>query len=138
VYGERGSIDVLAWHPRARLLLVVEVKTELVAIEETLRKHDQKVRLAPRIAAEQFGLKATGTARLLVLPSLSTPRRRVERHAAVMDVAYPMRTGELRRWIGSPTEPAAGLLFLDLDSGSGSGRSAISRRRIRARPIPAN
>lgn len=138
VYGERGSIDVLAWHPTARILLVVEVKTELVAIEETLRKHDQKVRLAPRIAAEQFGWLAIGTARLLVLPSLSTPRRRVERHATVMDVAYPLRGTSLRRWIASPTEPAAGLLFLDVDGRAGAGRLSLSRRRIRTRTSPAN
>jgi transcriptional regulator with XRE-family HTH domain len=138
VYGERGSIDILAWHPAARVLLVVEVKTELVAIEETLRKHDQKARLAPRIASEQFGWKAIGAARLLVLPSLSTPRRRVERHAAVMDVAYPLRGASLRRWIGSPTGPAAGLLFLDVDTRIGAGRMSLSRKRIRTRTSPAN
>src|SRR5215203_4511675 len=37
VFGERGSIDILAWHPETRTLLVVEVKTELTSIEETLR-----------------------------------------------------------------------------------------------------
>ena len=138
VYGERGSIDVLAWHPRARLLLVVEVKTELVAIEETLRKHDQKARLAPRIAAEQFGWKAPGAARLLVLPSLSTPRRRVERHAAVMDLAYPLRGASLRRWMRAPNEAAAGLLFVDIDGTPAKGRGAISRKRVRRRSSPAH
>ncbi len=130
VYGERGSIDVLAWHPRARILLVVEVKTELVAIEETLRKHDQKARLAPQIASAAFGWKSIGAARLLVLPSLSTPRRRVERQAAVMDLAYPLRGGEVRRWIASPATPAAGLLFLDL-GGARTGRLSLSHKRIR-------
>ena len=138
VYGERGSIDVFAWHPRFRILLVVEVKTELVAIEETLRKHDQKARLAQRIAAEQFGWKATGTARLLVLPSLSTPRRRVQRHAAVMDVAYPLRGASLRRWMATPTEPAAGLLFIDVDGAARGGSSSISRKRVRRRSSPAH
>lgn len=35
VRGERGSIDVLAWHAASRTLLVVEVKTELTSLEET-------------------------------------------------------------------------------------------------------
>ena len=52
VYGERGSIDLLAWHEATRTLLVVEVKTELVSVESTLRKHDEKVRLARRVAAD--------------------------------------------------------------------------------------
>jgi transcriptional regulator with XRE-family HTH domain len=138
VYGERGSIDVLAWHPTTRVLLVVEVKTELVAIEETLRKHDQKTRLAPRIATEQSGWKAIGTARLLVLPSLSTARRRVERHASVMDVAYPLRGMSLRRWMGTPTGAAAGVLFADLAGVPGGGRSSISRKRVRRRSSPAH
>ncbi len=54
-YGERGSIDLLAFNPAARILLVVEVKTEVVSVEETLRRHDAKVRLAPRIARQRFG-----------------------------------------------------------------------------------
>ena len=133
VYGERGSIDILAWHAAARIVLVVEVKTELVAVEETLRRHDQKARLAARIAREQFGWAVDATARLLVLPSLSTARRRVERQAAVMDVAYRMRGAELRRWIASPTAAAAGLMFLDIAGRSGQGRGAMSRRRVRCR-----
>jgi hypothetical protein len=54
VYGERGSIDLLAWHPAIRTLLVIEVKTEVSSVEAMLRKHDEKVRLAPRVAAERF------------------------------------------------------------------------------------
>ena len=129
VYGERGSIDVLAWRAVERILLVVEVKTELVAIEETLRKHDEKVRLAARIAAEQLGWNALAVARLLVLPSLPTPRRRVKRHAAVMQVAYPDRGTELQRWLAAPRVPAtAGLLFVDAERSS----RAIGRKRIRS------
>jgi hypothetical protein len=36
IYGERGSIDLLAWHSETRTLLVVELKSELTSIEETL------------------------------------------------------------------------------------------------------
>ena len=50
VYGERGSIDVLGFHRRTGSLLVIEVKTEITSVEETLRKLDEKVRLADRIA----------------------------------------------------------------------------------------
>jgi transcriptional regulator with XRE-family HTH domain len=132
VYGERGSIDILAWHETARLLLVVEVKTELIAVEETLRKHDEKVRLAPRISGEQLDWRPIAVARLLVLPALSTPRRRVERHGTVMAAAYPLRGPDLRQWLFAPTGAAAGLAFVELDRRSGSAPS-IGRKRIRRR-----
>lgn len=128
VYGERGSIDVLASHAPSVTLLVVEVKTELVSIEETLRKHDEKARLAARIASEQLGWNARHVARLLVLPALSTARRRVERHAAVISAAYPMRGTQLRAWLAAPTAPAvAGVLFI----GAGADAHRAGRKRIR-------
>jgi hypothetical protein len=34
IYGERGSIDILAGHATTRSMLVVEVKSELMSIEE--------------------------------------------------------------------------------------------------------
>ena len=117
VYGERGSIDILAWHAPTRTLYVVEVKSELASVEETLRVHDAKLRLAPRIAAERFGWHAAATARLLVLPDLSTARRRVARHGAVLEGAYPLRGHTIRAWLIAPTPlprsaAAGGLLFL--------------------------
>jgi transcriptional regulator with XRE-family HTH domain len=132
IYGERGSIDLLAWHPRRRVLLVIEVKTELVSIEETLRKHDEKARLAARIAEDRFGWRPDHVARALILPSLSTPRRRVARQSAVFDAAYPLRGLELRRWLRDPVGSAAGILFVDdgHDAGSHHGRA---RKRIRRR-----
>lgn len=131
IYGERGAIDLLAWHPASRTVLVVEVKTDLVSIEETLRKHDEKVRLAPRIAADQLGWAPTSAiGRLLVLPDLSTTRRRVERHGAVLDLAYPARGSAARRWLRQPGGPLSGLLFIRMDA---SGAQVVSRKRIRQR-----
>jgi DNA-binding XRE family transcriptional regulator len=49
-WGERGSIDILAWHAGERALLVVEVKSELSGLDVTLRPLDVKTRLAPTIA----------------------------------------------------------------------------------------
>jgi len=34
IWGERGVIDLLAWHPGRRALLVIELKTELVDVGE--------------------------------------------------------------------------------------------------------
>ena len=36
IYGERGIIDILAWHPGRRMLLVIELKTEVVEVSGLL------------------------------------------------------------------------------------------------------
>ena len=138
VYGERGSIDLLAWHPATRTLLVVEIKTELMSVEATLRKHDEKVRLAARIAHERFGWRAASTARLLVLPNLSSARRRVDRHGAVLGSAYPVRGDPLRAWLRQPTrvdgsaQLVSGLLFVSVAHPVRGRTRAVARKRVRA------
>jgi transcriptional regulator with XRE-family HTH domain len=91
-YGERGSIDILAWWPAARIALVVEIKSELVSVEATVRKLDEKVRLTiESIAEARFGERPRAVARLLVLPGTTTERRRVERADLVIATAFPNR-----------------------------------------------
>ncbi|MEA2632936.1 MAG: hypothetical protein QOE66_3155, partial [Chloroflexota bacterium] len=53
IYGERRVIDILAWHPGRRALLLIELKTELVDMNELLGTLDRKRRLARRIAQER-------------------------------------------------------------------------------------
>lgn len=44
-YGDRGRVDVLAHHPVARTLLVIEVKSAIGDLQETLGRLDVKVGL---------------------------------------------------------------------------------------------
>jgi transcriptional regulator with XRE-family HTH domain len=141
-YGERGSIDLLGFRERDRALLVVEVKSELTSIEATLRKHDEKSRLAPRIAGDRFGLRgASDTRRLLVLPDTGASRARVLEHAAVLDTAYPLRGRLAGAWLRAPvpasTTPASpapatasALIFVPLTPGVSGGRVMRSPQRV--------
>ena len=132
VRGERGAIDVLAWHAATRTLLVVEVKTELTSIEETLRKHDAKQRLAPFAAADRFGWGSpSAVCRALVLPESSTTRRRMERHDAVLGQAYRLRGLAARSWLAGPTSPASLLLLAPLTRPTRLRRGPVSRHRVR-------
>jgi transcriptional regulator with XRE-family HTH domain len=131
IWGERGAIDLLAFHEPTRTLLVVEVKTELASIEETLRRHDAKARLADQIAREQLAWKSRAVARLLVLPDGSTTRRRVERHDGVLTRSYPLRGAEVRQWLRSPSASMSGLIFLSTPRDVRSRRSPLARKRIR-------
>ena len=132
-WGERGSIDLLAWHGPTGTLLVVEIKTELVSIEATLRKLDEKTRLAAGIAARQFEWSAKAVARLLVLPDERVERRRVAAHAAVLDGAFPLRSYAARAWCRSPAGAVAALLFLSDARGRRSPRAGGRAARIRLR-----
>ena len=112
-FGERGSIDILAWWPPGRIALVIEVKSELVSVEATLRKLDEKVRLTiDSIAETRFGERPRAVARLLVLPSSTTERRRVARHDDVLGVGLPRRGKMLRAWLRRPAGPIRGILFV--------------------------
>ncbi|HEU4672062.1 MAG TPA: helix-turn-helix domain-containing protein [Candidatus Limnocylindrales bacterium] len=112
VYGERGSIDILAFDPRSLTLLVVEVKSELGGIEVTIRKLDEKARLGAAVAGDRFGWRAGTVGRLLVLPATTAARRHVREHAETFEVALPLASAEVRRWLRYPIGRAAGILFV--------------------------
>ena len=132
IRGERGSIDILAWHAETRTLLVVEVKTELTSIEETLRKHDAKQRLAPVVASDRFDWPTpTAVCRALVLPESTTSRRRVARHDAVLSRAYRLRGAAARSWLREPDGATSLLILAPLTHSARGRRSPVSRRRIR-------
>ncbi len=131
VYGDRGSIDILAWHAASRTLLVVEIKTELGSVEGLLRPLDVKCRLARGIARDRFGWQATGVGRLVVMPEDSTVRRQVTRHTPIIDASLPHRSREVRQWLRSPDGPLAGLWFLSQVRSANATRNPSAVRRIR-------
>lgn len=131
-FGERGSIDILAFHPATRSLLVIEVKTVVPDLGGMLSTLDRKVRLAREIARER-GWTPARVSRLLVVPEESTTRRRVSRHAATFANAFPQRTVGVRTWLRAPAGTISGLLFLSTARGDGQRRAArqVSSRRAR-------
>ncbi len=136
-YGERGSIDILAFMPSVGVLLVIEIKTDLAAVEATLRKVDEKVRLGPNVARERFGWDIRTVGWLLVMPERSTLRRRVERHASLFARAFPARGSEIRTWLRHPTRAIAGLWFLSPSRGMTRIQSRGGRERVRAAKCPS-
>jgi hypothetical protein len=131
IFGERGSIDLVGWHLATSTLLVVEVKSEITSVEETLRRHDVKVRLGPRIVDERFQWRPAVVARLLVVPDHRTIRRQVESRSAIFGRAYPERTVAVRRWLRRPIGPIGGLVFLSDTNSVRSGRVRAIRKRVR-------
>jgi transcriptional regulator with XRE-family HTH domain len=131
-FGERGSIDVLAFQAATGALLVVEVKSVVPDLQAMLSSLDRKWRLG-RAVASAIGWQAGTVSRLLVLPDDRTARRRVATHSVTFDTALPLRTVEVKRWVRSPTGSIAGILFLtDVprdDRRRSAGRASSSERR---------
>jgi transcriptional regulator with XRE-family HTH domain len=132
-FGERGSVDVLAARLDLLAIVVVEVKSELTAIEATLRKLDEKVRIVRRsLGRERFGFRAHVVGRLLVLPSTDAARRRVSRSSDVLGVAFPDRDDHVRQWLRTPVGDLAGILFVSNTNPGGDTCVGGGPKRIRS------
>ncbi|MCI0346052.1 MAG: hypothetical protein L0221_11515 [Chloroflexi bacterium] len=98
IFGERGVIDVLAWHPRHRAVLIIEIKTALVDVSELLATTDRRLRLALQIASDRGWAPLVVGAWVAVKDSAAN-RERLAANAGLVRAALP-RTGGmwLRVW----------------------------------------
>lgn len=108
VYGERGVIDILAWHAGRRALLVIELKTDVVDVNELVGTADRKRRLAIRAAAgrgwpvDGAGLPPPSVSLWLIVAAGRTNRRRVAEHTTMLRAAFPDGGRGLAGWLRSP------------------------------------
>jgi transcriptional regulator with XRE-family HTH domain len=131
VYGERGSVDVLAWHPEHRTLLIVEVKTVVTDLQGLLMSMSRKVRLVPPLAAKERSWERRALGHAVVVAATHANRAMIDRHRATFGVAYPARTLQTRAWIKAPVGDFAGLWFVSTRHETRSNDTV--RRRVRVR-----
>lgn len=137
IAGERGVIDLFAWHAPTRTLLVVELKTEIVDPQGLLATLGRKARLAPRIALPH-GWQPLAVATWLVVADTSTNRRRVARFATLLDARLPANGRAMSRWLRDPAGPIAGIsFFAEFSHGPLSQKTGGARRVREARQRPA-
>lgn len=132
VYGERGVIDVLGWHQRCGAVLVVELKSEIVDIQEMLATLDRKRRLARRIAAERGFAPVRTVSVWLIVREDRTNRRHVSDHASVLRSALPVDGRTMRTWLRDPLRPIGALSFLPIVAVGDRSRSSRAVRRVRS------
>jgi transcriptional regulator with XRE-family HTH domain len=118
-YGDRGSVDVLAWHPARRALLIGEVKTKIWDLQDMLTALGTKERLVPMMVARDRGWRAESVGVVLAMPEVSTHRHHIEEHGATFAAAFPDRQVRVRHWIGDPSGDLRGLWFLPISHGTG-------------------
>lgn len=133
VYGERGVVDLLAWHDRARALLVIELKTEIVDVGGLLGVLDRKRRLGDDIG-ESLGWRPATVSAWLIVGEGMTNRRRVAAHGTTFRAALPHDGRGVRAWLVRPVGELRALTYVP-DRRPGNVRSGFATpRRIRTRP----
>jgi transcriptional regulator with XRE-family HTH domain len=135
-YGDRGRLDLLAFHPVAGVLLVTEVKTLIVDGQDVLGALDVKARVGPVIARE-LGWSARAVVPALVVVAGTTNRRRLDQLGPLLG-RYPVRGQGALAWLRRPVGTPSGLLLLTKlpDSARADARRA-GRQRVRlGRSVP--
>jgi hypothetical protein len=134
IFGERGIIDILAFHTPTGSLLVIELKTELVGLEDLMSTMDVRLRHAAAIARER-GWHARTVSGWVVLADSATNRRRVAGHSSALRSAFPADGRAMRGWLRNPSGPIRALSFWANSRLATASHEASARRRVRVREV---
>jgi len=131
IYADRGVIDILAWHAERRALLVIELKTDIVDVNDLVGSVDRKRRVAAKVAAD-LGWRAATVSVWVIVAGGRTNRARIAAHRAVLRAAFPDDGRALRRWLRDPAGEIRGLsMWQDMHGQTGmTGLRPV--RRVRA------
>lgn len=108
IWGERGVIDLLAYHRPSGCLLVIELKTDIVDVNELVGTLDRKARLAPGIASDR-GWSVASVSRWVIVTRDKTNQRRIADHRAMLTAAFPQDGRFMRGWLQHPIGVVSGL-----------------------------
>jgi hypothetical protein len=114
-FGDRGSVDVLGWHPATRTLLIIEVKSRFTDLQAMLVSLARKLRVVPDAAREDRGWDATHIGRIVVAYGSAENRAVLARYASTFDAALPARANEIRRWLRHPEGALSGVWLMSRD-----------------------
>lgn len=129
-YGDRGRVDLLAYHAATHVLAVVEVKTLIADVQEVLGALNAKQRIAPTLA-RSFGWRPIRAVPFLVVSDSTTNRRRLAAHARLF-AQFELRGRVAAAWIRRPDAAPAGLLLLaKMPNRNGVSARRAGRQRVR-------
>jgi len=117
IYGERWVIDLVAWHPGRRALVVIEFKTEIVDTGDLVSTMDRRRRLARAIVKDR-GWEAATVSTWVILTRSRTNERRLSAFRTTLRTAFPHDGRRMRAWLRDPAGSVAGLSLWDRDAGS--------------------
>ena len=111
-FGDRGRCDLVAWHPAASTLLILEVKSLVGDLQEALGRLDVKVRLGHVIARDAGVGRPSVIVGGLVLAENGANRRIVRGHEALFR-RFGTRGRHALAWLRRPERAASGLLWFE-------------------------
>ena len=126
IFRERGIIDIVAWHPGRRAILVIELKTDIVDVNELIGRVDVKRRLVREIVRDRGWDPLTVATWVIVAPG-RTNRARLAAHRTVLRAAFPLTGTAMRAWLRDPVGNVAGLSIWT----GAAGRPLTPIRRVR-------
>jgi len=133
IYGERGVIDLLAWHEATGSLVVVELKTAIVDVNELMGTLDRKRRLAAQIVAGR-GWAAKSVSAWLIVADTSTNRRRAGSHRVLLTSTLPHDGRSLAPFFLHPEGgPVSGIAFWSNVPTMKVGHPIAARQRVMKR-----
>jgi transcriptional regulator with XRE-family HTH domain len=101
IYGERGVVDLVAYHAASSALIVIELKTAIIDVNELVGTLDRKARLAPRIV-EDLGWRVDSVSRWVIVSRDKTNQRRIAAHRSMLRAAFPSDGHAIRSWLARP------------------------------------
>jgi transcriptional regulator with XRE-family HTH domain len=129
VYGERGVIDILAFHPASGSLLVIELKTAIVDVNDLVGSVDRKSRLAVGIAADR-GWDARSVSRWVIVSRDRTNQRRIDAHRSMLRAAFPADGRGMRAWLTRPSGAVSALSMWSSTVSTGARHTRSQRIRV--------
>ncbi len=130
IYGERGVMDILAWHSPSRTLLVIELKTEIVDVNQLMGTMDRKRRLAAKVARER-GWEPLSVSAWVIVAEGTTNRRRVAVHKTTLRAAFPLDGRRMSEWLQHPVRTVAALSFWPYARLAGTKQGIATVKRVR-------
>jgi len=132
IYGERGVIDILAWHGGLRALIVIELKTDIVDVNQLMGQMNQRRRLAREIARDR-GWDPVTISTWVIVANGRTNRARLAAHRVALRNAFPLDGRSMQGWLRRPDRPIAALSLWERGDQSDRDGGLAARHRVTRR-----
>jgi transcriptional regulator with XRE-family HTH domain len=132
IYGERGVIDIVAWHPGFRALIVIELKTDIVDVNQLMGQMNQRRRLAREIARDR-GWDPISISTWVIVANGRTNRARLAAHRTVLRNAFPLDGRSMQGRLRRPDRAIAALSIWERGEGGSPTTELSARHRVTRR-----
>lgn len=129
-FGDRGRVDLLAFHQDSGVVLIVEVKSSLGDLQEALGRLDVKVRLGRSLAVASGWSGVRAVVPAFVFADTRAVRRTIASHEA-MFARFALRGRFAQAWIRGPSSPTPSGLLWFVTVPDSHGVTVTRGRRVR-------